>query len=171
MKKNTKNFISSASTLSRPASSIIPLRNRRAAKEFSIVCSLYNKDSVKTSQRERFRFGNAPAGLFYFVYFRSTPDRNGGYLHGTVERRCCTADCSCLDMLFSPFSRYCFDTEIPSSAHSFCDSLHSTQHSFSCMESWKSTPFNSNKNNRPVRSNSCKDAPQTKRLRLLMDFS
>lgn len=156
---------------SKPASSIIPLRNRRADKEFSIVCSLYNKDSVKTSQRERFRFGNAPAGLFYFVYFRSTPDRNGGYLQDTVLQQCCTTDCSCLDMPFSPSSRYCFDTEIPSSAHNFCDSLHSTQHSFSCMESWKSTPFNSNKNNRPVRSNSCKDAPQTKRLRLLMDFS
>lgn len=48
-------------------------------------------------------------------------------------------------MPFSPSSRYCFDTKIPSSAHSVCDSLHSIQHSFSCMGSWKSTPFNSNK--------------------------
>ena len=108
---------------------------------------------------------NAP--VFYFFIL----DRNAGYLQDTVLQQCCTTDCSCLDMPFSPSSRYCFDTEIPSSAHSFCDSLHSTQHSFSCMGSWKSTPFNSNKNNRPVRSNSCKDAPQTKRLRLLMGSS
>ena len=98
-------------------------------------------------------------------------DRNAGYLQDTVLQQCCTTDCSCLDMPFSPSSLYCFDTKTLSSAHSFCDSLHSTQHSFSCMESWKSTPFNSNKNNRPVRSNSCKDAPQTKRLRLLMGSS
>lgn len=52
-------------------------------------------------------------------------------------------------MPFSPSSRYCFDTKIPSSAHSVCDSLHSIQHSFSCMESWKSTPFNSNKKQPP----------------------
>lgn len=171
MKKNTKNFISSASTLSRPASSIIPLRNRRAAKEFSIVCSLYNKDSVKTSQRERFRFGNAPLACFISFTFVLRPIEMEGICTALSNDSAAPTDCSCLDMPFSPSSRYCFDTEIPSSAHSFCDSLHSTQHSFSCMESWKSTPFNSNKNNHPVRSNSCKDAPQTKRLRLLMDFS
>ena len=94
--------------------------------------------------------------MFYFFIL----DRNVGYLQDTVLQQCCTTDCSCLDMPFSPSSRYCFDTKTLSSAHSF-----------SCMESWKSTPFNSNKNNRPVRSNSCKDAPQTKRLRLLMGSS
>ena len=79
--------------------------------------------------------------MFYFFIL----DRNVGYLQDTVLQQCCTTDCSCLDMPFSPSSLYCFDTEILSSAHSFCGSLHSIQHSFSCMESWKSTPFNSNK--------------------------
>ena len=57
--------------------------------------------------------------MFYFFIL----DRNVGYLQDTVLQQCCTTDCSCLDMPFSPSSRYCFDTKTLSSAHSFCGSL------------------------------------------------
>lgn len=102
-----------------------------------------DKDSVKAKCRSVSK--SETLRHFAFYSFCLTPDRNAAYLRGIVAQRCCTADCSCLDMPFSPSFQYCFDTETLSSAHSFCGILHSTQNSFSCMESRKSTPFNSNK--------------------------
>lgn len=65
-KWNSSRKIRSASTLSRPASSIIPLRNRRVAKEFSIVCLPCGNDSVKAKHGSVSESETLPCFIFLY---------------------------------------------------------------------------------------------------------